>query len=138
MLVPGGWNIFKKNEAVIIAVWETLEKYNLFMSEIHDQIITRNEQTSSYENIEVSLWKTDTDIKYNEILDYKYLVLEHTENHNLIHDETGDNYVCMSHYKNEEESRVLSFRNELGEVIHSGDVFIRIDKEWTVNSSRCQ
>lgn len=67
MLVPGGWNIFEKNEAVIIAVWETLEKYNLFMSEIHDQIITRNEQTSSYENIEVSLWKTDTDIKYNEI-----------------------------------------------------------------------
>ncbi|MNW30654.1 hypothetical protein D3C74_75460 [compost metagenome] len=129
----GGWNIVNTNEAVIIAVWETLEKYNLFMSKIHDQIIARSEQTSSYENIEVSLWKTDKIIKHNEIVNCKYLALENTKNNSLI----SDNYVFISHMKNDRERKLLLFQNDLENIKGSKEVLITIDKEWTV-SSRCQ
>jgi len=50
----GGWNIEDKNEACIIAFWESREHLEQFMASLHDRIFEENRQSATYHTISVS------------------------------------------------------------------------------------
>ncbi|MBU5351112.1 DUF4937 domain-containing protein [Paenibacillus silvae] len=129
----GGWNQLDKNEAVIIAVWESLDAYTFFMSEIHDKIITSNEQTQSYEQIEISLWKTNEIISRTEITNFKCSKLIDLRNHNLRTDDLSKKTLHMTQLKDEKVRKVLILNNELEETSEGNDeILLKFEKEWTV------
>lgn len=51
----GGWDLNSVNEACVLGLWQNHDSYKLFMERHHDGICANNEQSQTYEAIEVSL-----------------------------------------------------------------------------------
>lgn len=47
----GGWDLINKNEACIISFWKNKELYEIFMRDLHDEIINDNKQANTYNQI---------------------------------------------------------------------------------------
>ncbi|MCK6073907.1 YdbC family protein [Paenibacillus silvae] len=110
-----------------------MDAYTFFMSEIHDKIITSNEQTQSYEQIEISLWKTNEIISHTEITNFKCSKLIDLRNQNLRTNDLSKNTIHMTQLKDEKVRKVLILNNELEETSEGNDeILLKFEKEWTV------
>ena len=47
----GGWDLKNKNEACIISFWESKEFLEVFMKDLHNEIIKDNKQANTYSEI---------------------------------------------------------------------------------------
>ncbi|MGB8320789.1 MAG: DUF4937 domain-containing protein [Ignavibacteriaceae bacterium] len=54
----GGWNLINKNEACIISFWKNKELYEIFMRDLHVEIIKDNKQTNTYNEIFVEYFRS--------------------------------------------------------------------------------
>lgn len=128
----GGWNVLNKEEAVVIALWESLDAYNYFMTEIHDKIMNTNEQQKSYEKIEVSLWQSDEIFSSNDITSFKHSVLVEIVDYEADTNYDRDKIIFITDVNSVQINKVLIFNNKLVENKGIIETVIELDKDWTI------
>lgn len=130
----GGWNLLNKEEAVIIALWESREAYTLFMTEHHDKIMDTNEQVKTYRKIEVSLWSTDESMDRAAIKDAAFTTIIDAGDYNMNGNEKGK-AVLMTQLDHRKSSEVIIFKSELEGEIEDVETAVKLEKEWTVSAA---
>ncbi|WP_145025814.1 YdbC family protein [Paenibacillus sp. Y412MC10] len=53
----GGWDIKNKLSACIYSFWESKEDYDYFMGNVHDEIVSKSNQSKTYSSINVELFE---------------------------------------------------------------------------------
>jgi len=54
----GGWDTLEKKSACIVSLWQDQKCYDHFMTNIHDEIASKNNQSSTYDELEICFFDT--------------------------------------------------------------------------------
>lgn len=71
----GGWNIDKPNQACILALWQDKESLEKFMEQLHDDIVEQNQQSNTYESIDVHHFFSRIEMQ-GELQDFSQTILQ--------------------------------------------------------------
>ncbi|MFD1178122.1 DUF4937 domain-containing protein [Paenibacillus puldeungensis] len=133
----GGWNQLNVNDAIIVAFWESHGAYQHFMTELHDQIMNENQQSGSYEKIEISLGnaeKRECDI---DSMDLKILtgltLLDDSTGHTL-DDQLREKSLLMMQMNNNAVPKRLLLQNVQDKLGYNVEARIDLEPDWHVFS----
>ena len=130
----GGWNLWNKEEAVIIGLWESLDDYSHFMDKHHDNILNTNEQMGTYQKIEVSLWDTHGNINSIDVKYYNFIAIKETGNcKRSVDDDNKAEYRLL--IKNNNSTKTLMFNVALQKDIAEFEAVVKLEEDWAVLSN---
>ncbi|CAI6036049.1 hypothetical protein PAECIP112173_00823 [Paenibacillus sp. JJ-100] len=130
----GGWNLLNKEEAVIIGVWESSDAYSNFMDKHHDKLLNTNEQMSTYQKIEVSLWDTHENINCIDVKYYAFIAISETGNcKRSVDDDNKAEYRLQ--INNNNSTKTLMFNVALQKDIAEFEAVVKLEAEWAVLSN---
>lgn len=130
----GGWNRLNMGEAVIVGLWCSIESYQYFMTEVHDQILKGNKQSGLFESIEVSLWSSNENIHWTAMKALNDFGIYETLNDAILL-KPNDGSIVINSLKEPNNRKIL----QLGDTFAlqalsycSTEAQARLIEEWTV------